>query len=148
MSAVAPIEPDIALLAARDHHEPHRVLGAHPVDGGVAVRVWRPGADAVRVHPDGGEPVELAHRASGLFEAVVAGSRNLPRYEVEVELGDAVTRARDPYSFLPTLGELDLHLVGEGSHQELWERLGAQPARDRRRRPGSRSRCGRRRRAR
>ncbi len=127
MSAVAPIEQDIALLAARDHHEPHRVLGAHPVDGGVAVRVWRPGADAVRVHPDGGEPVELAHRASGLFEAVVAGSRNLPRYEVEVELGDAVTRARDPYSFLPTLGELDLHLVGEGSHQELWERLGARP---------------------
>ncbi len=125
MSAAAPIEPDIALLAARDHHEPHRVLGAHPVDGGVAVRVWRPGADAVRVYPDGGDPVELTHRASGLFEAVVAGSRNLPRYEVEVELGDAVTRARDPYSFMPTLGELDLHLVGEGSHEGLWERLGA-----------------------
>ena len=86
MSAVAPIEQDIALLAARDHHEPHRVLGAHPVDGGVAVRVWRPGADAVRIHPDDGDPVELAHRASGLFEAVVAGSRNLSRYEVEVEL--------------------------------------------------------------
>ena len=117
MSAVAPIEQDIALLAARDHHEPHRVLGAHPVNGGVAVRVWRPGADAVRIHPDDGDPVELAHRSSGLFEAVVAGSRNLSRYEVEVELGDAVTRARDPYSFLPTLGELDLHLVGEGSHR-------------------------------
>ncbi|HSI29684.1 MAG TPA: 1,4-alpha-glucan branching protein GlgB, partial [Miltoncostaeaceae bacterium] len=95
--------------------------------GGVAVRVWRPGADAVRIHPDDGDPVELAHRSSGLFEAVVAGSRNLSRYEVEVELGDAVTRARDPYSFLPTLGELDLHLVGEGSHRELWERLGAHP---------------------
>ena len=127
MSAVAPIEQDIALLAARDHHDPHRVLGVHPVDGGVAVRVWRPGADAVRIHPDDGDPVELAHRSSGLFEAVVAGSRNLSRYEVEVELGDAVTRARDPYSFLPTLGELDLHLVGEGSHRELWERLGAHP---------------------
>ena len=31
VSAIASIEPDIALLAARDHHEPHRVLGAHPV---------------------------------------------------------------------------------------------------------------------
>ncbi len=102
MSAVAGIEPDIALLAARDHHEPHRVLGAHPADGGVALRVWRPGATAVRVIPDGGAPIELEHRASGLFEAVVAGSRNLPRYEVEVELGGLATRGRDPYSFLPT----------------------------------------------
>ncbi len=127
MSAIASIEPDIALLAARDHHEPHRVLGAHPVADGVAVRVWRPGARTVRVVPDGGAPIELPHRASGLFEAVVPGARSLPRYEVEVELGDAITRARDPYSFLPTLGELDLHLVGEGSHQGLWERLGAHP---------------------
>jgi 1,4-alpha-glucan branching enzyme len=127
VSAIASIEPDIALLAARDHHEPHRVLGAHPVADGVAVRVWRPGARTVRVVPDGGAPIELPHRASGLFEAVVPGARSLPRYEVEVELGDAITRARDPYSFLPTLGALDLHLVGEGSHQGLWERLGAHP---------------------
>jgi 1,4-alpha-glucan branching enzyme len=127
VSAVAGIDPDIALLAARDHHEPHRVLGAHPGDGRVVLRVWRPGATAVRVIPATGEPVELEHRASGLFEAVVAGSRNLSRYEVEVELGGVVARARDPYSFLPTVGELDLHLVGEGSHQELWERLGAHP---------------------
>jgi 1,4-alpha-glucan branching enzyme len=32
---------------------------------------------------------------------------------------------RDPYSFLPTLGELDIHLVMEGRHEELYERLGA-----------------------
>ena len=127
MSAIAPIEQDIALLAARNHHEPHRVLGAHPVPDGVVVRVWRPGARTVRVVPDGGAPIDLPHRASGLFEGVVPGARSLPRYEVEVELGDAITRARDPYSFLPTLGELDLHLVGEGSHQDLWERLGARP---------------------
>ena len=33
--------------------------------------------------------------------------------------------ADDPYRFLPTVGELDLHLVGEGRHEELWEKLGA-----------------------
>ena len=27
----------------------------------------------------------------------------------------------------PTLGELDLHLLGEGRHERLWERLGAHP---------------------
>ena len=35
----------------------------------------------------------------------------------------------DPYRFLPTVGELDLHLVGEGRHDELWTRLGAHCAR-------------------
>src|SRR5439155_21632856 len=34
-------------------------------------------------------------------------------------------RLRDPYAFAPTIGELDLHLVGEGSHERLYERLGA-----------------------
>ena len=127
MSAVTPIEPDIALLAARDHHEPHRVLGAHATPDGLVIRVWRPGAASVRAIPEGGEPVALEHRSSGLFDGVVPGAGAVTRYEVEVDHGGTVTRARDPYSFLPTLGELDLHLVGEGSHQDLWERLGAHP---------------------
>jgi 1,4-alpha-glucan branching enzyme len=36
-------------------------------------------------------------------------------------------RLRDPYAFLPSLGELDLYLVGEGRHELLYERLGAHP---------------------
>jgi 1,4-alpha-glucan branching enzyme len=31
----------------------------------------------------------------------------------------------DPYRHLPTLGEIDLHLIGEGRHEELWKVLGA-----------------------
>ena len=31
----------------------------------------------------------------------------------------------DPYRFSPTLGELDLHLIGEGTHAQLWRVLGA-----------------------
>ncbi|WTM88466.1 1,4-alpha-glucan branching protein GlgB [Halothiobacillus sp. DCM-1] len=31
----------------------------------------------------------------------------------------------DPYTFEPFLGELDLHLFGEGTHYRLWEMLGA-----------------------
>ena len=33
----------------------------------------------------------------------------------------------DPYRFLPTLGEIDLHLFAEGRHERLWEILGAHP---------------------
>ncbi|WP_217915232.1 1,4-alpha-glucan branching protein GlgB [Miltoncostaea marina] len=120
------IEQDIALLAARDHHEPHRVLGAHPDDGGTALRVWWPGATAVRAIVDGGTVVELPHRANGLWEARVEGEL-VSAYEIEVEHGGRTVRGRDPYSFLPTVGELDRHLMGEGRHQRLWERLGAHP---------------------
>ena len=34
----------------------------------------------------------------------------------------------------PSLGELDLHLIGEGRHEQLWDALGAHPRRRRRRR--------------
>ena len=49
-------------------------------------------------------------------------------YELEVSYpaGDSYV-LRDPYSFLPTLGELDVHLAGEGRHEELYARLGAHP---------------------
>ncbi len=70
-------------------------------------------------------PVDLPHRDQGLFEAVAPRRAARVRYEVEVEHGGHTAATRDPYSFLPTIGELDLHLVGEGRHEQLWDRLGA-----------------------
>jgi 1,4-alpha-glucan branching enzyme len=32
---------EIERLVARDHHDPHSVLGAHPALGGVVVRAFR-----------------------------------------------------------------------------------------------------------
>ena len=49
----------------------------------------------------------------------------------------------DPYRHLPTLGEIDLHLIGEGRHEQLWRALGARPSA----RPAPRSPSGRRTRA-
>ena len=68
-------------------------------------------------------------------------------YRLEVAYGDGEHRTvDDPYRFLPTLGELDLHLIGEGRHEQLWDVLGAhvRALRHRRRSPARRSRCGRR----
>ena len=31
----------------------------------------------------------------------------------------------DPYRWMPTLGEMDQYLIGEGRHERLWEVLGA-----------------------
>jgi 1,4-alpha-glucan branching enzyme len=108
-------------------HDPHATLGAHAQNGGVVVRAFRPDAVAVVARPEGRDPVELAPADEpGLFEGVVADASLPLRYELELRYADGETVVlRDPYSFPPTLGELDLHLAGEGRHERLWERLGS-----------------------
>lgn len=106
--------------------DPHSVLGAHPAADGVVIRVYRPDAAAVRALP---MDVELRQRnGDGVFEGTIAGAKLPLDYELEVSYpaGDTY-RLHDPYAFLPTIGELDIHLAGEGRHEELYERLGAHP---------------------
>jgi 1,4-alpha-glucan branching enzyme len=104
--------------------DPHACLGAHPAPGGVVVRAYRPDAESIRVLPMG---VELERRGgNGLFEGTVEGAELPLAYELEVSYptGDSYV-FRDPYSFLPTVGELDVHLAGEGRHEQLYAKLGA-----------------------
>jgi 1,4-alpha-glucan branching enzyme len=106
--------------------DPHSLLGAHPVEDGVVVRAYRPDAASVRVLPMN---VELEQRnGDGVFEGTIEGASLPLEYELEVRYpaGDTYV-LRDPYAFLPTLGELDVHLAAEGRHEELYERLGAHP---------------------
>ena len=50
----------------------------------------------------------------------------MPDYRLEVKYADGDLHVvDDPYRFLPTLGEMDLHLIGEGRHEQLWHVLGA-----------------------
>ncbi|MFB9236900.1 1,4-alpha-glucan branching protein GlgB [Plantactinospora siamensis] len=106
------------LIAGRAH-DPHALLGAHPADGHTVIRTLRRGCDAATVVADGHrEPMRPIH-PDGVFEATLPGEVVDYRIEVDGELRD------DPYRFPPTLGELDLHLIGEGRHERLWEVLGA-----------------------
>jgi len=105
--------------------DPHAYLGAHPASGGVLVRAYRPDAESVRVLPMG---LELDRVGDGLFEGTIEGADLPLGYELEVRYpaGDSYV-FHDPYAFLPTIGELDMHLVGEGRHEQLYARLGAHP---------------------
>jgi len=124
MTMTSEISPEIlASVAAGTHHDPHTVLGPHPGPEGVVVRVLRPLADAVRVRtPDGEFPAEHVH--GGIWEALLPGTE-VPDYRVVARYGETETTLDDPYRFLPTLGQLDLHLVSEGRHEQLWRVLGA-----------------------
>ncbi|MFD8766958.1 1,4-alpha-glucan branching enzyme [Streptomyces mirabilis] len=116
---------DRARLLSGAHHDPHALLGAHPVPGGVVFRVLRPYAESVAVVVDG-RRTELRGVGDGLFSGVLPLD-TIPEYLLSVTYAGHAFEVHDPYRFLPALGEVDLHLIGEGRHEELWRALGAHP---------------------
>ncbi len=127
--SVAQVDEQLRRLLDLSHPDPHSLLGIHPDGDGVVVRTFRPDAERVTVLPDFGGRVPAVHRRGGVFEARLNNRSDLFGYLIEVRYpGGATFTVRDPYSFPPTLGELDSHLAAEGRHERLWERLGAHPA--------------------
>jgi len=115
---------ELAHVVGGVHHDPHSILGAHPDDGKITVRALRPGAEKVAL-AIGDERHEMSHLFEGIWVATLERS-DIPDYRVLVDYGDGFEhRQDDPYRYLPTLGEMDLHLIGEGRHEELWKVLGA-----------------------
>ncbi len=125
-----PDPSDLQRLLSGRHHNPHSILGAHEYGDHTVIRAYRPHAVKV-VALVGNDRHEFEHIDSGLF-AVAMPFTNLIDYRLEVSYqgaGDTldVHTVADAYRFLPTLGELDLHLFSEGRHERLWEILGAHP---------------------
>ncbi len=106
-----------------DHGHPHAVLGPHLHEGVITFRVLKPLAERVLVRHGGGDTV-LEHEHGGIWVGAAAGTE-VPDYRVVVDYGHGEHVVDDPYRFLPTLGEVDLHLVNEGRHENLWQVLGA-----------------------
>ncbi len=124
--APKPVDPGtLEQLVNGSFADPHSVLGAHPHDGAVTIRVLRPWASSVTVLADGSR-TELRHEHAGVWIGVLPGP-SVPDYRLEVAYGGDPIHTDDPYRFLPTLGEFDLHLIGEGRHERLWDVLGAHP---------------------
>jgi 1,4-alpha-glucan branching enzyme len=114
---------DLDRLVDGWHPNPHEILGPHLFKGEVTVRVLRPMAESVTVVTEN-YSIHLDHEFRGVWCGVIPMS-NVPNYSIEVQYGDKIVPAEDPYRFLPTLGEIDLHLIHEGRHEKLWEVLGA-----------------------
>jgi 1,4-alpha-glucan branching enzyme len=127
--SIRPLDKETLDLVVNGRHgAPHAVLGAHPHGARVTVRVFRPLADSVVVRY-GDRTARLDHE----YEGIWAGELDVPEvpdYRLEVSYaGGEPVQADDPYRYLPTLGEVDLHLINEGRHEQLWDVLGAHPRR-------------------
>ncbi len=113
-----------ARLAAGTHHDPHQILGPHPAGGSTVVRFYHPDVVEASVAYAGGVVPMQRVDERGLFEATLPVGE-LAGYRLRCRGPLGSWEMDDPYRFWPTLGDLDLHLIGEGQHRELWRRLGA-----------------------
>ncbi len=112
---------------------PHQLLGLHPLGPGkgLVARAFAPEAAKVRIEPvlEKDKPVIHLKRIHGtdVFEGAVKEVDRVYSYDLVVTDREGnVRRTRDPYSFLPTLGESELYLFGKGDERRIYEKLGAQ----------------------
>ena len=120
---------DLDLLLRADHADPFGVLGLHSINGNQVVRAFRPDAKTLTVI-DRANPKNrfVAQKISdeGIFEATADGRTDRFDYLLEVtNWAGETTQLADPYSFGPLLGDLDMHLYCEGTHYEIYRKLGA-----------------------
>jgi 1,4-alpha-glucan branching enzyme len=121
-----PEQAAIQALVEGRHGDPFAILGRHDTPDGAVVRVLLPGAHGVEVTDRDGAIIGVLRSVhpDGLFAGPV--SPDVP-YLLRIDWGGAVQETADAYSFGLLLGELDLHLLGEGRHRDMANCLGAHP---------------------
>ncbi len=106
--------------------DPFAVLGPHRDGRACVVRCFQPQAQTVALVDRDGQMLAPMTRidAAGIFVGrLPSGKRH---YRLRIDEGRQRSYdTEDPYRFPSLLGELDLHLIGEGKHQRLYDKLGA-----------------------
>jgi 1,4-alpha-glucan branching enzyme len=122
-------EDDVVAIVGARHPDPFAILGPHAGPDGVAVRAFVPGASSLRVEDAGGGEIAMLtqRHPDGFFEGLVTGWGERFIYRLAASNGPNDWTLHDPYMFGPVLGEMDDHLLVEGTHKQLYERLGAHP---------------------
>ncbi len=120
---------DIVRICASTHGDPFAVLGPHRLPNGrLSVRAFLPNAQQVLVIDAVTSRVlaTLAQRhPDGFFERALTAKLDFP-YRLHVRWSDGVEAIlEDPYRFGPVLSDLDIWLLGEGTHLRPYEVLGA-----------------------
>jgi 1,4-alpha-glucan branching enzyme len=114
-----------AIIEGR-HSDPFRYLGLHKEGNKSVVRAFLPEASKVEAIGECGDVASLARiHDAGLFAGALPNGSE--RYQLRAQFGDDVVDLEDPYRFPPVISDFDLYLLGEGTHQHLYDKLGAHP---------------------
>ncbi len=116
-----------------DHNNPHKILGIHKIKyegkDRLVVRVFIPEAKRVTIVDVKKESIKFPMEGTefdGYFECIIPRRKNKFDYILECESYDGTSWAMyDPYAFEFTLSQLDQHLFCEGTHYDIYKKLGA-----------------------
>jgi len=116
-------------LAGGRHGNPFSLYGLHREHGKRIVRTIQPQAESVELMLDGGtEPVPMQRvHPDGIFEVEMPPRKRNYHFRVTGKTGTN-WEIEDPYRFPSLLGDLDLYLMGQGSHRDIFRKLGAHPS--------------------
>lgn len=118
-------------IASATHHDPFEVLGKHDLpstqgENSCVVRVFLPSSSDVKLQIGTTSLAMNRVPNSDFFEFIGAKTLFTERYKVQwIDRHGNQRTEYDPYSFAPILGDLDLHLFGEGQNLNIYHHLGA-----------------------
>ena len=118
---------EIDAIVAGYHGDPFAILGPHPYEDGVVVRAFLPLADSVEVMISSQKafPMEKV-KVDGFFEVIIPGQSLPLTYLFKAKTYDGkIVLYEDSYTFPSTLSDFDAHLLAEGTHTQIYEKLGA-----------------------
>jgi 1,4-alpha-glucan branching enzyme len=127
-------QKDLTSILKANSAQPHAILGMHPISHegqqGVVVRAFLRGVQTCEVVDIQSKPERRFGMQKldelGFFETFIPGDDKIFAYNLRVfQSNNEIRQFRDPYAFLPTLGDLDLHLFNEGKDRRCYEKLGA-----------------------
>lgn len=128
---------DISALMRADHGDAFSVLGMHANAGAIWVNAVLPGAQTVTVldrQSGATRATLLPVDDSAVFSGQVPGATQPFDYQLHIAWAPLAERStphtqtlEDAYRFPFVLQEMDVWLLGEGSHQRPFECLGAHP---------------------
>jgi 1,4-alpha-glucan branching enzyme len=116
-----------AILKAHSH-DPFGWLGRHAnSQGGITVRAFKPRAEKMWLLPENGKARPMSRiEGTDFFEHNWKQGDFDQHYRLRIENHDGHQwEEEDVYRFAPMLGDMDLHLIGEGNHFEKYRILGA-----------------------
>ncbi|XQW83807.1 1,4-alpha-glucan branching protein GlgB [Thalassotalea piscium] len=127
-------QQDINDLVHAQHDSPHDVLGLHMFEGDkvltitcffpaaisidiIATKTGKTLGTLTKVHQEGLFSLKLRRKNNFAYQLKVTKNTNTNQTNSEL--------LHDPFSFSPSLDELDLHLLNEGKHLKPYTKLGA-----------------------
>lgn len=121
-------QEQIYAIINSEHSHPHNILGFHKIEDGLVINAFIPHAKKVKIKDLENNQEHIMDKIdeAGFFTVHLININSI-KYKYLIEGYTNDWEMYDPYSFSPVLTDMDMHLFGEGTHYEIYNKLGAHP---------------------